>query len=94
MFGYEGESLSFVTNITSSLPLSYGYPKWVGFHRPLPPASVVGNYTKDGILHSSLSLYDISYEDDSGNYTNIVANECGTSSIFVYLEVHKCKLYK
>jgi len=93
VFGYEGESLSFVTDIASSLPLTNGYPKWVGFHRPLPPTSVVGNYTKDGILQSSLSLYNLSFEDDSGNYTNIVANKCGTSSVFVYLEVHRSKQY-
>ena len=48
------------------------------------------NYTADGKQYNStLSLYELSFEDDSGNYTNIVSNQCGTSSVSVYIDVRK-----
>ena len=50
---------------------------------------MVDNYTTDGVLYSRLSLYELSFEDDSGNYTNIVSNQCGTSSVSVYIDVRK-----
>ena len=77
---YERNNLTLITEITSDLPLSSGDIKWVAFHRPLPSAAVVDNYSTDGVLYSRLSLYELSFEDDSGNYTNIVSNQCGTSS--------------
>ena len=86
---YEGSNLTLVTEITSDLPLSSGDIKWVGFHRPLPSTSVVDNYTTDGVLYSRLSLYELSFEDDSGNYTNIVSNKCETYSVSVYIDVRK-----
>jgi len=88
VYAYKNENLTFITAIFSDLPSSSGDIKWVGFHRPLPSTAVVDNYTTDGVLYSRLSLYELSFEDDSGNYTNIVSNQCGTSSVFVYLEVH------
>ena len=86
---YEGNNLTLATEISSDLPLSNGDIKWVGFHRPLPSTAVVDNYTTDGVLFSRLSLYELSFEDDSGNYTNIVSNRFGTSSISVYIDVRK-----
>jgi len=86
---YEGSNLTLVTAIYSGLPLSSGDIKWVGFHRPLPSTAVVDNYTIDGVLYSRLSLYELSFEDDSGNYTNIVSNQCGISSVSVYIDVRK-----
>ena len=86
---YEGSNLTLITTISSDLPLSSGDIKWVGFHRPLPSTAVVDNYTTDGVLYSRLSLYELSFEDDSGNYTNIVNNQCGTSSVSVYIDVKK-----
>ncbi|XP_065886340.1 titin-like isoform X2 [Dysidea avara] len=89
---YEGSNLTLVTEITSDLPLSSGDIKWVGFHRPLPSTSVVDNYTTDGVLYSRLSLYELSFEDDSGNYTNIVSNKCETYSVSVYIDVRKAPI--
>ena len=87
---HEGDNLVLITNISSNLPLSSGYPKWEVYGRlHLPSTAVVGNHTADGILYSSLSLYDLSYKDDSGKYTNIVSNQCGTSSVSVYIDVRK-----
>ena len=86
---YGGSNLTLITTISSDLPLSSGDIKWVGFHRPLPSTAVVDNYTTDGVLYSRLSLYELSFEDDSGNYTNIVSNQCGTSSVSVYIDVKK-----
>jgi len=86
---YEGSNLTLVTAISSDLPLSSGNIKWVGFHRPLPSTAVVDNYTTNGVLYSRLSLYELSFEDDGGNYTNIVSNHCGSSSVSVYIDVRK-----
>jgi len=83
---YEGSNLTLVTEISSDLPLYSGDIKWVGFHRPLPSTAVVDNYTTDGVLYSRLSLYELSFEDDSAN---IVSNQCGTSSVSVYIDVRK-----
>ncbi|XP_065885439.1 hemicentin-1-like isoform X2 [Dysidea avara] len=88
VYAYEKENLTFTTTIFGNMPLSSNDIKWVGFHRPLPSTAVVDNYTTDGILYSRLSLYELSFEDDSGNYTNIVSNQCGTSSVSVFLEAH------
>ncbi|XP_065884426.1 hemicentin-1-like isoform X2 [Dysidea avara] len=89
---YEGSNLTLITKILSDLPLSSDDIKWVGFHRPLPSTAVVDNYTTDGVLYSRLSLYELSFEDDSGNYTNIVSNQCGTSSVSVYIDVRKAPI--
>ena len=86
---YEGSNLTLITTISSDLPFSSDDIKWVGFHRPLPSTAVVDNYTTDGVLYSRLSLYELSFEDDSGNYTNIVSNQCGTSSVSMYIDVRK-----
>ncbi|XP_065884965.1 uncharacterized protein [Dysidea avara] len=89
---YEGSNLTLITEITSDLPLSSGDIKWVGFHRPLPSTAVVDNYTTNEVLYSRLSLYELSFEDDTGNYTNIVGNQCGTSSVSVYIDVRKAPI--
>ncbi|XP_065884414.1 hemicentin-1-like isoform X2 [Dysidea avara] len=89
---YEGSNLTLITEISSDLPLSSGEIKWIGFHRPLPSTAVVDNYTTDGVLYSRLSLYELSFEDDTGNYTNIVSNQCGTSSVSVYIDVRKAPI--
>ncbi|XP_065884169.1 uncharacterized protein [Dysidea avara] len=89
---YERNNLTLITEIFSDLPLSSDDIKWVGFHRPLPSTAVVDNYTIDGVLYSRLSLYELSFEDDSGNYTNIVSNQCGTSSVSVYIDVRKAPI--
>ena len=86
----EGHNLTLTTLVTSDLPLSSGYPIWgVLGDRSLPSTAVVDNYTDGGILHSRLSLYNLSYFDDSGNYTNTASNKCGTSFIFVFIQVTK-----
>ena len=87
----EGSNLTLVTSITSNLSLSSGYPVWgVIDHKSLPSTAVVDNYTTaDGILHSKLSLYDLSYYNDSGNYTNTASNKCGTSFVFTFIQVTK-----
>ena len=86
----EGSNLTLITSIISDLPLSSGYPVWeVIDHKSLPSTAVVDNYTNDGILHSKLSLYNLSFYDDSGNYTNTVSNKCGTSFVFTFIEVTK-----
>ena len=48
---------------------------------------MVDNYSTDGVLHSRLSLYRLSFEDDTGNYTNVVKNQCGESFVFIKIDV-------
>ena len=87
---YEGSNLTLVTKILSDLPLSSGdVLKRVRLHQPFPSTAVVDNYTIYEVLYSRLSLYELSFEDDTGNYTNIVSNQCGTSSVSVYIDVRK-----
>ena len=77
----------------SDLPLLRGYPVWhVNNQSSLPSTAQVKNYTTHGILHSSLSLYKLSYNDDSGIYTNTAGNECGNAQVSVNIEVSKSML--
>jgi len=79
--------------VSSNIPLLQGYPEWRrDFRRRLlPSTAVVDNYTTDGVLYSRLSLYELSFEEDSGNYTNTVKNHCGSSFAFVFIDVMKGK---
>ena len=84
----EGSNLTLVTSITSNLSFSSDWE--VIDHKSLPSTAVVDNYTTtDGILHSKLSLYNLSYYNDSGNYTNTASNKCGTSFVFTFIQVTK-----
>ena len=60
-----------------------------GTEHDLPPTAKVINYISDGVFHSNLSLYDLSYYNDIGNYTCTASNECGTSSVFAYIDISK-----
>ena len=64
----EGSNVTLTAAVTD-LPLSSGYPVWQVVHGMLPSTAKVDNYTNDGILYSNLSLYNLSYYEDSGNYT-------------------------
>ncbi|XP_065884691.1 uncharacterized protein [Dysidea avara] len=85
---HKGNNLNLTTNISSNIPLSSGYPQWIkDFRLPLPSTAVVDNYTTGGVRYSRLSLYDLSFEDDTGNYTNTVKNQCGSSFVYIYIDV-------
>ena len=88
----EGSNRTFITNITSDLPLSSGYPTWRVSDHDLPTNSIVQNKIIDGVLCNKLLLYDLSYYN-SGNYTITAGNECGTSLAFVYINVKKGMLW-
>jgi len=85
----EGSNLTLITTITSDLPLSSGYPVWKVNQQPLPSTAVVDNYTIDEVIYSVLSLYNLSFYDDAGNYSNTASNECGNSSVFVDITIEK-----
>ena len=85
----EGSNITLIATVTSDLPLSSGYPVWQVVHGILPSTAKVVNYTIDGVLYSNLSLYNLSYYENSGNYTFTASNECGTSSVFTFIEVTK-----
>ena len=86
----EGSNVTLITIITSDPPLS-GYPVWNvssgGIDHDLPPTSTINNTMVDGMLNSTLSLVNLSYNDDTGNYTCTASNQCGNSSVFTYIEV-------
>ena len=84
----EGNNITLITDITSDLPLSKGYPVWKVSDRDLPPNAEVHNETIGKVLHNTLLLFNLSFLD-SGNYTIIVGNACGLSSAFVYIDVQK-----
>ena len=84
----KGSNITLITDITTDLPLLNGSPYWNVSTRPnLPNNAEVNNYTVDG--YSSLSLYDLSYHDDTGNYTCTAVNQCGMSSVFVHIDIRK-----
>jgi len=85
----EGQNVSLFTTISSDIPLLRGYPIWVLSERlPVPSTAVIDNFTHpDGLLFSGLSLFNLSYNEDSGTYTNIAANQCGSSSVSTTLAV-------
>ena len=84
----EGSNVTLTTEIITDLPLSNRSPSWnVSTGPNLPKNAKVNNYTVDGF--SSLTLYDLSFYDDTGNYTCTASNKCGTSSEFVYIAIRK-----
>ena len=89
----EGSNITLTAAVTTDLPLSSGYPVWKVFHGTLPSTAKVDNYTNDGVLYSNLSLYNLSYYEDSGNYTCTASNECGMSSVFTFIQVTKGIMY-
>jgi len=87
---HEGSNITLITNIISDPPLSSGYPIW--FHQGgLPLNANVTNYMTKEVSYSVLSLYDLSFYNDGGNYTNTASNECGASLVFVFVDITKSK---
>ena len=87
----EGSNKTLTTKTTSySLPLfSVTWKVFSGIEHDLPPTAKVINYTIDGVFHSNLSLYNLSYYNDIGNYTCTASNAYGVSSVFVYIDIRK-----
>ena len=89
----EGDNITLTTKVTTDLLTIFnGSVTWKAFKRTeqdLPPTAKVINYISDGVFHSNLSLYDLSYYNDIGNYTCTVSNDCGTSSVFVYIDISR-----
>ena len=87
---YEGSNLTLSAKVSSNIPLLAGYPKWaVDFNLPLPSTAMVDNCTIDGTIYSNLTLYELSFENDTGNYTFTAENKCGSSFVYVYIDVRK-----
>ena len=87
----EGDNITLTINVTINLSTPFnGSVTWKvfsGAEHDLPPTAKVIDYISDGVFHSNLSLYDLSYYNDIGNYTCTVSNECRTSSAFVYIDI-------
>ena len=89
----EGSNITLTATVTTDLSLSNGYPVWQVFQGTLPSTAKVDNYTNDGVIFSNLSLYNLSYYEDSGNYTCTASNECGMSFVFTFIQVTKGIMY-
>ena len=80
-------TLTLTINVTTGpFTLFNGSVTWKvfsGTEHDLPRTAKVINYISDGVFHSNLSLYDLSYYNDIGNYTCTASNECGTSSVLI-----------
>ena len=86
----EGSNVTLTTEIITDLPLFNGSPFWNASTGPsLPKNAKVNNYTIDGHIYSSLILSHLSFYDDAGNYTCTASNMCGTSFMFVYIDITK-----
>ena len=83
---YEGTNINLTSVITSDLALTHGSPYWEVIGGDLPPSARSFKYISDEMIYSKLSLYNLS-PSDTGSYTNIASNECGTSSLDVYIQV-------
>ncbi|XP_065884700.1 uncharacterized protein [Dysidea avara] len=87
---HEGSNLTLSAKVSSNIPLLAGYPKWaVDFNLSLPSTAMVDNYTINGTIYSNLTLYELSFENDTGNYTFTAENKCGSSFVYVYIDVRK-----
>ena len=79
--------------LTTKISTSHDFPldgiNWTKNDHSLPPTAKVTNYTIDGELYSNLSVYNLSYNDDGGQYTCTASNECGTSFVFASIAVKK-----
>lgn len=85
----EGSNRTLITEITSKPILSRGSPIWHGFNRYLPQTAKVDKHTVDGKTRSTIKLYNLSYDDDSGEYINTAKNKCGSSSVSVFIFVER-----
>ena len=88
----EGSNITLTATVTTDLSFS-GYPFWKVLHGMLPSTAKVDNHVIDGVIFSNLSLYNLSYYEDSGNYTCTASNECGMSSVFTFIQVTKGIMY-
>lgn len=82
----EGDSLNLTVEITSDLPLT-GEPTWSRSDEPLSSEAVVRNFVVNKHNYTSLGLSNLSFANDSGNYSLTVKNLCGKSSLTVYIDV-------
>jgi len=86
-----GSSRNFSSIIHSDIPLKEGYPKWTKLE-PFPDHVICNTEcpTLSNTTCSNLTLIDVS---QSGYYTIIAENECGSDNFTVYVEVAKIGKY-
>ena len=83
----EGSSINLTVQVFSSLPLN-SEPVWLKMNGILSSGNVINHiYISDAITFTSLELYNVSHTDDTGIYSLIASNRCGSSSFIVYISV-------
>ena len=85
----EGSNIILATKTTTSHDSPKVNITWTESEHDLPPTAKVTNCTINEELISNLSLYNLSYNDDSGNYICTASNECGTSFVIINIQVKK-----
>ena len=83
----EGNPLNLTVEILSSAPL-IGEPTWSRLDdKPLSPKTIVRNFVVNEHDYTSLGISNLSFANDSGNYSLTTTNVCGESVLTVYVDV-------
>ena len=82
----DGKSINLTVEILSDLPLT-GKLTWSRIDEPLSSKDIVRNFTVDDHIYTSLGIFNVSFANDSGNYSLTAQNRCGKSSLTVYIDV-------
>ena len=79
-------SLNLTAEILSNLPL-IGEPSWSRLDGTLFSNAIVTNFEINDHTYTSLGLFNVSFVNDTGNYSLTTQNKCGKSSLTVYIDV-------
>ena len=79
-------SLNLTVEILSNV-LLIGEPTWSRLDGPLSTNDIVINFKVNNHIYTSLGLSDVSFVNNTGNYSLITQNKCGKSSLTVYIDV-------
>ena len=95
----EGDNITLTINVTTNLSTPFnGSVTWKvfsGTEQDLPLTAEVINYIGYEVFHSKLSLYNLSYYNDIGNYTctvSILIISWGMSLLFVVIYCYQLLL--
>ena len=84
----EGGSLNLTVEVFNNMSLKFTDIIWSRLDDdPLPENAIVIDFVVNGINYTSLELFNLSFANDSGNYSLTAINECGSSDLSVYVNV-------
>ena len=83
----EGGSLNLTVGIFTNMSINFTDIIWSKLDDPLPKNAIVIDFAVNGINYTSLELFNLSFANDSGNYSLTAINECGSSDLSVIVNV-------